>query len=719
VVTLRRRLGWLCIVPALAAIASIQTALEPIEKVEAAVSATPDYPAATWIPASLANYSYANRPHDRQINLIVIHDIEGSYASAIATFQDPARAGSAHYVIGAQGQVAQMVQEHDIAWHAGNWDYNTRSIGIEHEGYAWVPYTFTGPEYRASEQLVASICSRWGVPLDRNHVIGHNEVPDPDNPGLFGGSDHHTDPGPYWDWTNYMIQAQLYASQLPSPPHLGPDPVATNGATSATVTWQSAQTCRKPITGYTVTAQPGNLVQNLPATATSATFNNLQAGTAYTLTVTAVNPDGQDSFSANPVIPGRCSAARITASPASPQPSGTTIQLSASSSGCANPNYEFWVDPPGTTSWTQLQSYSSSSTASWNSTGNPGGAYRFMVRARDSGSPGTFIDGLGTYDGYRTSSYTVSPKPCTSVTISIAPPNSATAGDTVTITGSASGCPAPQYSFWLRPASSSTWQQLRGYTSSPTFSWNTAGQPTGSIFVGVWAKDASSTGAVAASYDSAASSAYTLNGLSCGSVTLGSAPGSQSTAGTTVTFTGAASGCPNPRYEFWMRSSTGPWQMVQTYSTTNTFTWNTSGVFAGTYYFGIWAKDASSGTSTFDSNAAATYAVNAASCASVTVSATPPPPIAHGGTTQVTFTATASGCTHANPLYEFWYFNGTSWQVVRGWSATATWTWSTTGMPAGVYRFGVWVRDAASPGIKDGGSMGRFDATAPATYTLN
>ncbi len=128
---MRRRLGWLCIVPALAAIASIQTALEPIEKVEAAVSATPDYPAATWIPASLANYSYANRPHDRQINLIVIHDIEGSYASAIATFQDPARAGSAHYVIGAQGQVAQMVQEHDIAWHAGNWDYNTRSIGIE------------------------------------------------------------------------------------------------------------------------------------------------------------------------------------------------------------------------------------------------------------------------------------------------------------------------------------------------------------------------------------------------------------------------------------------------------------------------------------------------------------------------------------------------------------------------------------------------------------
>ena len=37
------------------------------------------------------------------------------------------------------------------------------------------------------------------VPMDRTHVIGHSEVPDPNNPGLYGGSDHHTDPGPNWD----------------------------------------------------------------------------------------------------------------------------------------------------------------------------------------------------------------------------------------------------------------------------------------------------------------------------------------------------------------------------------------------------------------------------------------------------------------------------------------------------------------------------------------
>jgi N-acetylmuramoyl-L-alanine amidase len=712
VVTLRRRLGWLCIVPALAGIAFAQAALDPIAKVEAAVSATPDYPAATWIPADLANYSYGNRPHDRQINLIVIHDIEGSYASAIAAFQDPARAGSAHYVIGAQGQIAQMVQEHDIAWHAGNWDYNTRSIGIEHEGYAWVPYTYTGPEYRASEQLVASICSRWGVPLDRNHVIGHNEVPDPNNPGLFGGSDHHTDPGPYWDWTNYMIQAQLYASQLPSPPHLGPDPVATNGVTSATVTWQLAQTCRKPITGYTVTAQPGNLVQNLPATATTATFSNLQVGTTYTLTVTALNPDGQDSLSANPVIPGRCSTARVSANPASPQPSGTTIQLSATSSGCANPTYEFWVDPPGTTTWTRVQSYSTSSTASWNSTGNPGGAYRFMVRARDAGSPGTNSDGLGTYDGSGTIWYTVNPKPCTSVTMSTSPPTSATAGATVTITGAASGCPSPQFAFWLRPAGSTVWQQLRGFASSPTFSWDSTGAAPGTVYFGVWAKDASSTGAVISSlgnYDVGTSSAYTLKGLSCGAVTLSAAPQTTATAGTQVTLSGSASGCPNPRYAFWMRpASSSTWQTVQGYSTNANFIWNTSGVLSGTYYFGVWARDASS-TAANDAVASIPYSVTA-SCTSATLSSNPTS-VVHGTGAHVTITAVAAGCT-TSARYEFWMRTATTpWQLVQGYSTRATYDWNSAGAPTGPVYFGLWVKDASS--------SAQYDQLANTTVTVS
>ena len=72
-----------------------------------------------------------------------------------------------------------------------------------------------------------------------------------------------------------------------------------------------------------------------------------------------------------------------------------------------------------------------------------------------------------------------------------------------------------------------------------------------------------------------------------------------------MTITAGASGCtnPNPRYEFWMRpASAGTWQLVQGYSTSATYDWNSTGAAAGTVYFGVWAKDASSGAA-YDANA--------------------------------------------------------------------------------------------------------------------
>src|SRR4029077_17118998 len=105
-------------------------------------------------------------PHDSPIGMIVLPDIEGSGASAIQTFQTPGRAGSAHYVVSYGGAITQMVREKDIAWHAGTWDYNTRALVIEPEGFAWTPGLYTTAEYNASAALAASICSRWGVPMD-------------------------------------------------------------------------------------------------------------------------------------------------------------------------------------------------------------------------------------------------------------------------------------------------------------------------------------------------------------------------------------------------------------------------------------------------------------------------------------------------------------------------------------------------------------------------
>src|SRR3990167_11517407 len=86
-----------------------------------------------FIPAAIQNFKVGR--DGRKVEFVIIHTIVGSVASAIATFQKPDRIASAHYVIGANRQVA-MVKEENTAYHAGNFDINLRSIGIEHEDNA-------------------------------------------------------------------------------------------------------------------------------------------------------------------------------------------------------------------------------------------------------------------------------------------------------------------------------------------------------------------------------------------------------------------------------------------------------------------------------------------------------------------------------------------------------------------------------------------------------
>src|SRR5260370_13008202 len=83
---------------------------------------------------------------------------------------------------------------------------------------------------------------------------------------------------------------------------------------------------------------------------------------------------------------------------------------------------------------------------------------------------------------------------------------------------------------------------------------------------------------------------YTTLFRSCSSVSISSAA---------VTFTAHASGCPNPLYQFWILApGASSWQMVQAYSTSATWQWNTSGAAKGTYVVAVWARDSNStGTS--------------------------------------------------------------------------------------------------------------------------
>jgi hypothetical protein len=186
---------------------------------------TPDYPLATWVPANPRNFQRADRPNDLAVNMVIIHDIEGSAEGCLSWFQNPQARATSHYVVDSMGRAYQMVKEHDVAWHAGNRDVNQRSVGIENNGYAYRPGFFNTNEYEGLAKLVRDITIRHQIPRDREHIIGHNEVPNPSRPGSFGGGSGHTDPGPYWNWDSFMTlvkqDARLESCEFPKTIHPG------------------------------------------------------------------------------------------------------------------------------------------------------------------------------------------------------------------------------------------------------------------------------------------------------------------------------------------------------------------------------------------------------------------------------------------------------------------------------------------------------------------
>ncbi|MGX2994369.1 N-acetylmuramoyl-L-alanine amidase [Streptomyces sp. JNUCC 64] len=182
-----------------------------------------DFTGARWVAASSANWRRADRPDDYRVDRIVVHVTQGGFDSAVRAFQDPGHGAAAHYIVRKDGHVTQMIRELDVAYHAGNRDYNQRSVGIEHEGWVDRPSSFTDAMYTASARLAARICVRYGIEPDREHIVGHVEVPEAT----------HTDPGPHWDWKRYVPLVRAEVKRLESAPSRAPGRSASPEATRA------------------------------------------------------------------------------------------------------------------------------------------------------------------------------------------------------------------------------------------------------------------------------------------------------------------------------------------------------------------------------------------------------------------------------------------------------------------------------------------------------
>ena len=423
--------------------------------------------------------------------------------------------------------------------------------------------------------------------------------------------------------------------------------------------------------------------------------------------------------------PAGCRAVSVQVNPSSPAAVGTRVTVTAQASGCPNPSplYHFGIMAPGASGYTLAQDYSTSNTYGWSTSGLVPGTYRFSVWARDASSTGTYGNSAGRWDTYDNNTTFAITTCSTSLTVGTAPGSSSGAGTSVTVTVQSFGCPnpSPLYHFGIMAPGASGYTLAQDYSTSNTYSWSTAGIVPGTYRFSVWVRDASSGGAFgngAGRWD-AYNNGTTYTVTTCSTtLTVGTAPGSPSGVGAPVLLTAQASGCPNPNplYHFGiMAPGASGYTLLQDYSTSNTYSWSTTGLVPGTYRFSVWVRDASSGgaygntAGRWDAyNNGTTFTLTTCSTA-LDVSVSPSSPAAHG--TTVTLTARSAGCPNPNPLYHFAVMapGASAYTVVQDYSTSNTYTWTTTNLAAGSYRFSVWVRDASSGGAY-GYSGGRWDA---------
>ena len=128
---------------------------------------------------------------------------------------------STHYIIERDGTIRCYIPEDRVAWHAGKGQWhldekytnamNQYAIGIEmvamgskndmkayltskeYDALDQSLMGYTSAQYEALRALVNDLCLRYDIPLDRDHIIGHQEY-----------ASKKRDPGELFDWSQIV-----------------------------------------------------------------------------------------------------------------------------------------------------------------------------------------------------------------------------------------------------------------------------------------------------------------------------------------------------------------------------------------------------------------------------------------------------------------------------------------------------------------------------------
>lgn len=136
-------------------------------------------------PMPLA-YAYTASPNfdetsSNQVTCIVLHaTVEPTTEGTMGIFLNPAKKVSAHFIVGKDGRVVQMVPIEKRAWHAGNSildgvpSVNNYSVGIEMVNLNDGLDPYSQAQMEAVAGLIRFIRSRYSIP--DNRIVSHAQI---------------------------------------------------------------------------------------------------------------------------------------------------------------------------------------------------------------------------------------------------------------------------------------------------------------------------------------------------------------------------------------------------------------------------------------------------------------------------------------------------------------------------------------------------------------
>jgi len=177
------------------------------KETNAFVDSTGNAVASQWV--STVNFNL------RKPNYVIIHHTaQKSTRETLKTFTQAKTQVSAHYLIGADGTVTQLLNDYLRAWHGGiaKWgsitDINSVAIGIELDNTGKSP--FTEIQIDALLSLLQKLKTTYNIP--RSNFIGHSDI----------APSRKVDPSTFFPWAKLAEKGFGY---MPAP--LLTEPVPT------------------------------------------------------------------------------------------------------------------------------------------------------------------------------------------------------------------------------------------------------------------------------------------------------------------------------------------------------------------------------------------------------------------------------------------------------------------------------------------------------------